>query len=331
MAAGVMALDPLLQIRSLKTYFFKKDGVVQAVHGLDLNIHKGQTLALVGESGCGKSATALSIMKLVPSPGRIVSGTIRFRGMNLSSLSEKQMSSIRGKEIGLILQDPAAALNPVMQVGSQIAEVLRTHFPISRKEAKEQTLEWMKKVQLPDVHHLIHAYPHQLSSGLKQRVLIAIALACNPSLLIADEPTTALDVSIQSQILALLKDLKQEFHLSLLLITHDLGVVAEMADRVAVMYAGKIVEEASARELFNRPIHPYTQALIRAIPKIHFSSRKKIHALTPLEGSVPNMMHLPDGCTFHPRCPIGDAGCRTAYPEKVFFRGGRYATCFKTS
>lgn len=322
-------MDSLLTIQSLNTYFFKREGIVRAVDGVDLDIHQGETMALVGESGSGKTVTALSIMKLVPPPGRIVSGIVEYKGRNISVLSEKQISSIRGKEIGLILQDPATALNPVMIVGEQISEVLRTHFTIKRKDAKQQVLELMRKVQLPNVEHLYNTYGHQLSGGLKQRVLIAIALACRPSLLIADEPTTALDVSIQSQILSLLRNLKREFQVSLLLITHDLSIVAEMADRVAVMYAGRIVEQASVNDLFTHPIHPYTKALLNAVPKIDFSNDKKPHVFEPLGGIVPDMMNLPDGCTFHPRCPIGDEACRSVFPEKTHFENGHYVTCFK--
>jgi len=268
-------MEPLLRIESLKTYFFKKEGVLRAVDDLDLEILPGETLALVGESGCGKTVTALSIFRLVPPPGQIIDGTIEFRGHNLLSMSEKQMRSIRGKEMGLILQDPLSALNPVMCVGEQISESLRYHFSMKRKRAKLQALELMERVRLPNVEMIYKSYPHQLSGGLRQRVLIAIALACKPALVVADEPTTALDVSIQSQILALLKELKEEFQISLLLITHDMGVVAEMADRVAVMYAGKIVEQAATQPLFKQPLHPYTEALLNAIPRIEFAPNDK--------------------------------------------------------
>jgi len=320
----------LLSIKSLQTHFVKREGIVKAVVDVDLNIHQGETLGLVGESGSGKTVMALSIVKLVPRPGRIVSGTVEYKGRNITNLSEKEMSRIRGKDIGIILQDPGTALNPVMPVGEQISEVIRTHFSMKRKEAKQKTYELMRKVQLPNVEYIYKAYAHQLSGGLKQRILIAIALACRPSLLIADEPTTALDVSIQSQILSLLKDLKKEFTISLLLITHDLSIVSEMADRVAVMYAGRIVEQAAVYDLFTNPIHPYTKALLNAVPKIDFSHSERSGSIAPLEGRVPDMMNLPHGCTFHPRCPIGDESCQKDYPGKTFLDNGRYVTCFKS-
>lgn len=310
-------MEPLLRIESLKTYFFKKEGVLRAVDDLDLEIYPGETLALVGESGCGKTVTALSIFRLVPPPGRIIGGTIEFRGHNLLSISEKQMRSIRGKEIGLILQDTLSALNPVMCIGEQISESLRYHFSMKRKRAKLQALELMERVHLPNVEMIYKSYPHQLSGGLRQRVLIAIALACKPALVVADEPTTALDVSIQSQILALLKELKEEFQISLLLITHNMGVVAEIADRVAVMYAGKIVEQAATQPLFKQPLHPYTEALLNAIPRIEFTPNDKQNRCKPLGGNVPDLMNLPSGCAFHPRCPEAIDECRIKIPENI--------------
>ncbi len=324
------ATDSLLSIKSLQTHFVKRDGIVKAVVDVDLNIDQGETLGLVGESGSGKTITALSIVKLVPPPGQIVAGMVEYKGRNITNLSDKDMSGIRGKEIGLILQDPGTALNPVLPVGEQISEVIRTHFPVKRKEAKQRTFDLMGKVQLPNVTSIYKAYPHQLSGGLKQRILIAIALACRPSLLVADEPTTALDVSIQSQILTLLKSLKKEFQLSLLLITHDLSIVAEMADRVAVMYAGRIVEQAPVYDLYTNPLHPYSKALLNAVPRIDFSNAEGTRSIAPLEGNVPDMMNLPDGCTFHPRCPIGDASCQRHYPEKTYFNDNRIVTCFKS-
>ena len=319
----------MLSIKSLQTHFVKREGTVKAVVDVDLNIHQGETLGLVGESGSGKTVTALSIVKLVPRPGRIISGTVEYKDRDITNCTEKEMSRIRGRDIGIILQDPGTALNPVMPVGEQISEVIRTHFTMKRKEAKQKTYELMRKVQLPNVEYIYEAYAHQLSGGLKQRILIAIALACRPSLVIADEPTTALDVSIQSQILALLKDLKKEFTISLLLITHDLSIVAEMADRVAVMYAGRIVEQAPVLDLFTNPIHPYTRALLNAVPKIDFSQSERSGSIAPLAGRVPDMMNLPRGCTFHPRCPIGDASCQEDYPGKTFLDNGRVVTCFK--
>lgn len=323
-------MEDILHIESLRTHFFKKEGLLKAVDGISLTVRRGETLALVGESGSGKSVTALSVMRLIPPPGRIVSGRIDYIGQNLMGLTEKQMTSIRGREIALILQDPATALNPVISVGKQVAEVLRAHHQIGRSDARQQAYNLMERVQIPNARRTFDEYPHQLSGGLKQRMLIAVALACRPSLLIADEPTTALDVSIQSQILALLKDLKAEFELSMLLITHDLSVVAEMADRVAVMYAGKIVETAPAEDLFSQPVHPYTGALLQAIPRIDFRAGAA-EPIRPLSGSIPDPMHLPDGCTFLPRCPIGDVSCTRAFPEAVEIAEGRLVACFKAS
>lgn len=320
-------MQPLLKIEGLKTYFFKKEGILKAVDGIDLEIYPGETVALVGESGSGKTVTALSIFRLVPPPGKIVDGQIRWRGQNLLTLSEKQMSNYRGKEIGLILQDPLSALNPVMSVGKQISEVFRRHFFMKRREARKATIELMERVHLPGGEQLYRAYPHQLSGGMRQRVLIAIALACKPDLVVADEPTTALDVSIQSQILALLNSLKDDLQISLLLITHDLGVVAQMADRVAVMYAGKIVEQALVSELFLNPLHPYTQALLSALPSFDFSNGYK--KILPIQGQVPDLMNLPTGCAFHPRCPLTDDACKQKDPENFFVNTNRMVKCLK--
>jgi len=320
-------MKALLKIESLRTFFFKREGILKAVDGVDLCIRPGETVALVGESGSGKSMTALSIFRLVPPPGQIVSGRIEFQGQSLLKLPKKQMARIRGKEMGLILQDALSALNPVMCVGEQISEVVLRHFPVKRREAKSRALEMMERVQLPNVERLYRAYPHQLSGGMRQRVLIATALACRPALVIADEPTTALDVSIQSQILALLAELKNDFQLSLLLITHDLGVVAQMADRVAVMYAGKVVEQANKSDLFSDPIHPYTQALLQAMPNIDFREDDGELNLKPLAGSVPDMMNLPKGCAFHPRCSLGNDQCRLVIPKNVIFEKDRTVRC----
>jgi len=322
-------MKSLLRIESLRTFFFKKEGILKAVDGVDLQIQPGETVALVGESGSGKSMTALSIFRLVPPPGRIVSGRIEFQGQSLLELPKKQMARIRGKEMGLILQDALSALNPVMCVGEQISEVILRHFPVKRREAKSRALEMMERVQLPNVERLYRVYPHHLSGGMRQRVLIATALVCRPALVIADEPTTALDVSIQSQILALLSELKNDFQLSLLLITHDLGVVAQMADRVAVMYAGKVVEQAHKRDLFNDPLHPYTQALLQAMPNIDFRKNDREPNLRPLTGGVPDLMNLPQGCAFHPRCSLGNDQCRLVIPKNVIFDRDRTVRCIK--
>lgn len=258
----------LLKIENLKIHFHSKGRIIKAVDGMNLSMNKGEIVALVGESGSGKSITALSILGLVPSPGRIVDGKIIYKEKNLLNFTKQQMRAVRGREIGLVLQDPLAALNPLFRSGEQISEVLRHHFKLSKKEAKQESFKLMEKVQLSDVERIYNAYPHELSGGLRQRILIAIALAAQPALLIADEPTTALDSTIQKQILELLKKLQKEFELSILLITHDLGVVSEIADRVYVMNEGKIVESAHTRELFNNPQHPYTKALLDAMPKI---------------------------------------------------------------
>ncbi|MFQ5604693.1 MAG: ABC transporter ATP-binding protein [bacterium] len=320
-------MNSLLCLRSLKTYFYKKDGILKAVDGIDLEITCGQTLALVGESGSGKTITALSIFRLVPSPGKIVGGAIEFKGRNLLTLSEKEMTAVRGRQMGLILQDPLSALNPVMRVGEQIAEVFRHHFSMKNKPARHAALALMERVKLPNVQQNYRAYPHQLSGGMRQRVLIAMALACRPALVIADEPTTALDVSIQSQILSLLKELKDEFQLALLLITHDLGIVARMADQVAVMYAGKIVEQAPVADLFTEPLHPYTQALLRAIPNIDFNRKAPNRDFHLLRGAVPDLMNLPSGCPFHPRCDIAEEQCSHNIPENFEIKKDRYLKC----
>ncbi|RMF56320.1 MAG: ABC transporter ATP-binding protein, partial [Calditrichaeota bacterium] len=317
---------------SLQTFFFKKEGVVKAVDGLDLEIKEGETVALVGESGSGKSVTALSIFRLVPPPGRIVGGRMLFQGRDLLELPEKQMATIRGRQMGLILQDPLSALNPVMRTGEQIAEVFRHHFAMKRKPARLKALELMERVQLPNPERLYKTYPHQLSGGQRQRALIAMALAGRPALVVADEPTTALDVSVQSQILALLQSLKQEFQLSLLLITHDLGIVAQVADRVAVMYAGKVVETAPTETLFQNPLHPYSQGLLEALPVVDFRKKdfsKNAGHFKWLNGGVPDLMNLPQGCAFHPRCRLADLSCRERSPENVHFGQDRCVRCLK--
>jgi len=319
----------MLNINGLKVHFSKDQKILRAVDEVDLRVDAGETLALVGESGCGKTTLALAVFRLISPPGKIVAGVIEFRGKNLLALSEKQMAAVRGREMGLIFQDPSSALNPVMRVGEQIAEVIRQHFRESRRTAKQQALALMETVQLPNVEMIYGSYPHQLSGGLRQRILIAIALAGKPALLVADEPTSALDVSIQSQILALLKQLKNDLQLSLLLITHDLGVVAHMADRVAVMYAGKIVEEAPAPDLFTSPFHPYTAALLNAVPKISFLQNGGQQVFKPLGGRVPDLTNLPAGCTFHPRCPLRMDECSQKIPAVFSPAANRLVRCFK--
>jgi len=295
-------MSHLLEVRNLETHFPTRAGLVRAVNGVNFHLGRGELLGLVGESGCGKSITALSIMRLIAPPGRIVGGEIIFDGTNLLKLSEEDMRQIRGDDIAMIFQDPMTSLNPVFKVGEQIAEALRLHRKLSRKDARQAAIDAMREVAIPDPARRADDYPHQLSGGMRQRVMIAMALACNPKLLIADEPTTALDVTIQAQILELLDGLRKSRELAVLLITHDLGVVAEVADRVAVMYTGKIVEESPVEELFARPRHPYTEGLLRSVPKLTAEHVAKKERLETIEGVVPNPTDLPPGCHFAPRC-----------------------------
>ncbi len=293
--------ESLLAVRRLHTHFSTKRGEVRAVDDVSFSLRAGEVLSLVGESGCGKSVTALSILRLVAPPGRIAGGEILFEGRDLLKLGEAEMRAMRGDDIAMIFQDPLTSLNPVFTVGEQIAEAIRLHRGVSRREAWNQAVEGMRDVAIPAPETRAKTYPHEMSGGMRQRVMIAMALACDPKLLIADEPTTALDVTIQAQILDLLNELRERRRLALLLITHDLGVVAETADRVAVMYAGQIVEEAPVRELFANPRHPYTEGLLRAVPKL--GSKLAGHArLQTIEGVVPNPLDLPPGCRFAPRC-----------------------------
>jgi oligopeptide/dipeptide ABC transporter ATP-binding protein len=293
----------LLEVNSLKTHFRTRAGLVRAVDGVSFYLDRGELLGLVGESGCGKSITALSIMRLVAPPGKIVEGEILFAGKNLLQLSDSEMRQMRGDDIAMIFQDPMTSLNPVFTVGEQIAEALRLHRKLDRKAARAAAIDAMREVAIPDPARRASDYPHQLSGGMRQRVMIAMALACDPKLLIADEPTTALDVTIQAQILELLNELRKTRELAVLLITHDLGVVAEVADRVAVMYTGKIVEESSVEELFARPKHPYSEGLLRSVPKLSVEHVAKKERLETIEGTVPNPTELPPGCHFAPRCP----------------------------
>ena len=292
----------LLEVRDLRTQFPTRSGLVRAVDCVSFNLDRGELLGLVGESGCGKSMTALSIMRLVAPPGKIVSGEVIFDGKDLLKLSDAEMRQMRGDDIAMIFQDPMTSLNPVFTVGEQIAEALRLHRKLSRSDARAATIDAMREVAIPDPSRRVNDYPHQLSGGMRQRVMIAMALACNPKLLIADEPTTALDVTIQAQILELLDELRQHRELAVLLITHDLGVVAEVADRVAVMYTGRIVEESDVDELFERPKHPYTEGLLRSVPKLTTAEVAKKVRLETIEGTVPSPTDLPPGCHFAPRC-----------------------------
>jgi oligopeptide/dipeptide ABC transporter ATP-binding protein len=299
----------LLEVRHLRTAFATSRGEVRAVDDVSFSIAQGETLCLVGESGCGKSVTALSILQLVSPPGRVTGGEILFEGRDLLKLRENDLRHIRGNDIAMIFQDPMTSLNPVFTVGEQIAEAIRLHRKAPRREAWEAAVEGMRSVAIPAPELRARSYPHELSGGMRQRVMIAMALACDPKLLIADEPTTALDVTIQAQILELLDNLRRERNLGLLLITHDLGVVAETADRVAVMYAGQIVEEAPVRELFARPRHPYTEGLLRAVPRLHEKNAERKKRLETIEGVVPNPLDWPRGCRFSARCHHRQGEC----------------------
>jgi oligopeptide/dipeptide ABC transporter ATP-binding protein len=290
--------DTLLEVHNLKTYFYTEDGVVKAVDGVDFTVGRGEVLGLVGESGCGKSVTSLSIMRLIGIPGKVVEGTIMFEGRNLLELSESEMVHMRGNRMSMIFQQPQSSLNPVFKIGDQVGEVLQIHQSMGKEESWNKAVELLRLVGIPDPESKAHSYPHEVSGGQAQRVMIAMALALNPQLLIADEPTTALDVTIQAQILDLMRDLRTRMDTAVILITHDLGVISEMADRVAVMYAGRIVEQADIRTLFAHPLHPYTQGLMASIPILGTVKE----TLDVIPGSVPNLVNLPPGCQFAPRC-----------------------------
>ncbi|MEE9370477.1 MAG: ABC transporter ATP-binding protein [Sedimentisphaerales bacterium] len=317
----------LLSVDNLSTHFFTKDGVVPAVQEVSFSVKRGQTFALVGESGCGKSVTALSIMRLVPEPlGKIVCGDIVFDRTSLLGLSEKQMRSIRGAKIAMIFQEPMTSLNPVYTVGNQIVEAIKLHQKKGLSEAWVNAVEMLQKVGIADPAQRVREYPHQMSGGMRQRVMIAMAVSCEPALLMADEPTTALDVTIQAQILDLLDELQEQNGMSILLITHNLGIVAERADDVAVMYASRIVEVADSQSLFAEPLHPYTQGLLRSLPRLGLSAKR----LQVIPGIVPEPLHFPVGCKFHPRCPIGcnDRRCQTHEPRLKGVRLGRNVACW---
>ncbi|MCZ6625134.1 MAG: ABC transporter ATP-binding protein [Deltaproteobacteria bacterium] len=302
----------LLELRGLKTYFHTSQGVVKAVDGVSYDVRAGETVALVGESGCGKTMSALSIMRLVPKPqGSIVGGEIRFQGRNLLTLGEEEMRKVRGAEIAMIFQEPMTSLNPVLTIGRQITETLEAHNAVSKEEAKRRALELLQLVGIPDPEQRLSDYPHRLSGGMRQRVMIAIALSCNPKLILADEPTTALDVTIQAQILELMRGLSQKFGVALMIITHNLGVVARYADRVHVMYAGKVIESASAREIYQNPRHPYTIGLLRSVPRLDQPRKAK---LDPIKGQPPDLWNLPDGCSFRPRCKFAVEKCANEVP-----------------
>ena len=321
--------ERLLDVKGLKTHFFTDEGVVRAVDGVDLVINKGETLGVVGESGCGKSVTALSIMRLIPNPpGRIVEGEINYAGRNLLNLSPSQMRKVRGKEISMIFQEPMTSLNPVFTVGEQIAEAVRLHEGLGRRDAMDKTVEMLKLVRIPNAERRVKEYPHQMSGGMRQRVMIAMALSCNPKLLIADEPTTALDVTIQAQILDLLNDLKERLGMAVMLITHDMGVIAETAQRVVVMYAAQVVEEASVGELFKEPLHPYTQGLLRSIPRIDLAAVHKVK-LETIPGTVPTLRGpVKAECRFAPRCSFAKPMHFENTPLLKEVRPGHKVACF---
>jgi oligopeptide/dipeptide ABC transporter ATP-binding protein len=295
----------LLEVRDLQTHFFTREGVVRAVDGISFSVERGQTLGIVGESGCGKSVTALSIMGLVPKPpAKIVGGEVLFQGRDLTTLSERALSDVRGPEIAMVFQDPMTSLNPTLTIGTQLVETLRRHTQVSRQEARRRAVELLEEVQLPKPEQRLKDYPHRLSGGMRQRVMIALALSCNPALLIADEPTTALDVTVQAQVLDLLDELRRAHDMAMIFITHDMGVIAEVADDVLVMYAGQVVEQASVRELFDRPEHPYTEALLGALPQLEDGAARQ-QRLTAIPGRPPDLVDPPDGCRFAARSSRG--------------------------
>jgi len=309
---------PILRVTDLKAYFFLKEGVLKAVDGISFDVRKGETLCFVGESGCGKSVTALCLLRLIPEPpGRIVSGEIMLDGIDLLRLSIDEVRKIRGKRIAMIFQDPMTSLNPVLPIGLQIAESIQLHQGVNRSRALQRAMEMLRVVRIPNPDKRIDEYPHQLSGGMRQRVMIAMALSCHPQLLVADEPTTALDVTIQAQVLTLMRKLKDELGASIILITHDLGVVAEMADRVLVMYAGKVVERAFIKDLFKHPLHPYTLGLLGSVPRVdQFKDKKgKRNPLREIPGLVPRMIFMPPGCVFAPRCSYTKPICQETAPE----------------
>jgi oligopeptide/dipeptide ABC transporter ATP-binding protein len=318
-------MSTLLAIQNLQTYFFTPDGLIKAINGVDLHIGTGETLALVGESGCGKSLTALSLLRLVPEPGRIVGGEIRFEGQDLLRMPIEEMRRVRGNRIGMVFQEPMTSLNPVLRIGEQVGEVLRLHLGLDREQALVETEKLLERVGLPAPGDRIRDYPHQLSGGMRQRVMIAMALACNPRLLIADEPTTALDVTIQAQIMELLAECQAERAMATLLITHDLGIVAQHANRVAIMYAGRIMESASVVALFAEPRHPYTRGLLGCVPKLGEKRRR----LTPIEGTVPTPGQLADGCPFLDRCQEAIAPCRNELPPLVEVGPQHWVRCWR--
>ncbi|MBM3549027.1 MAG: ABC transporter ATP-binding protein [Alphaproteobacteria bacterium] len=327
----VGGVEKVLEIEDLKTHFFTRDGVVRAVDGVSYHVLKGETLGVVGESGCGKSVTALSVLRLIAKPGRIVQGKVKMSGRNLLDLSDEEMRSIRGNDVSMIFQEPMTSLNPVLTLGRQISETIMLHQGLSKKDAWDKSVEMLKLVRIPEAERRVHEYPFQMSGGMRQRVMIAMALSCNPKVLLADEPTTALDVTIQAQILHLMLELKEKTGTAIVLITHDLGVVAETCQRVVVMYAGKKVEEATADELFERPLHPYTVGLMKSIPRLdRAATAEHPGRLMEIPGMVPSLKNMPPGCAFAPRCSFATERCRREVPDFEMKAGGHYAACFNS-
>jgi oligopeptide/dipeptide ABC transporter ATP-binding protein len=328
--------EALLQVKNLRTSFPTQDGIVHAVDNVSFNVRRGEAVALVGESGCGKSVTAMSIMRLVTSPGKITGGEIRFKDRNLADLSDREMRHVRGNDIAMVFQEPMTSLNPVFKIGAQVAEAIRIHRNVSKKEAWKQAGEMLDLVSIPDPVKRLDDYPHQLSGGMRQRVMIAMALSCDPELLIADEPTTALDVTIQAQIMELLASLQKKLGLAILLITHDLGVVAEFCERVIVMYTGRVVEEAPVRDLFAKPAHPYTRGLLKSLPSVGASTVVPPNTeydvrpgrLPTIKGMVPSLNSLPSGCKFNPRCPDVMDICLGNEPALMPVSAGQSARCY---
>lgn len=316
----------LLRVEDLQTHFLTDDGVVKAVDGVTFDLYRGETLGIVGESGCGKSVTNLSIMKLIPSPpGKIVGGKVMFDGRDILDLSESELRQIRGNSISMIFQDPMTSLNPFLRISTQMVETIILHQKLTKKQAREKAVDMLKLVGIPAAEKRIDNYPHQFSGGMRQRVMIAMALSCNAQVLIADEPTTALDVTIQAQILELIDELSKRLNTSVILITHDLGVVAGMCDKVCVMYAGRIVEKGSTEALYANPLHPYTEGLINSVPRLDQKNKGRLFSI---EGQPPNVIDLPDCCPFHPRCHKAMDICRTKYPPVVTFEPGREVACW---
>ena len=316
--------EPVLQVKGLKTYYYTEEGVVPAVDGLDFEVEPGETFAIVGESGCGKSVTSLSILRLIPSPpGKIIDGEIIYHGQDLVKKSEREMRSIRGNDISMIFQEPMTSLNPVFTVGQQIGESFRFHQQMGKAEMLKKSIEMLRLVGIPEPEHVINDYPNQLSGGMRQRAMIAMAMSCSPKVLIADEPTTALDVTVQAQIMTLLNELKREFNTAIIMITHDLGVVAGICDQVMVMYAGRTMEYGTAEQIFYHPTHPYSIGLMDAIPRLDGNEE---HLVT-IPGNPPNLLHLPKGCPFSPRCQFATEQCQTA-PKLTAFNEGQLRNCW---